>query len=84
MWAIAQAESFGENDRQYLNTNGTLDCGFLQNNSVHKFKWETKEQFCARNKILSENIKTAKGIYDKQGFQAWVKYNTGDYLRFMK
>lgn len=86
MWLIAQAENHGRQvGINKKNTNGTWDCGWLQNNTVHKKDTETKEQFCERMYSLEENIKLASKIYNDRkkqtgnGFQAWSTYNNNRY-----
>ena len=84
VWAIAQAESGGKQVSIGKNHNGTLDCGWLQNNTVHKKKGETDQAFCKRMSILEENVATAKQIKDKEGWTAWVTYKTNAYLTYLK
>lgn len=84
MWAIAQAESSGAQLIMHKNTNGTLDCGWLQVNSVHKNKNESQIQFCQRMGNLEENVKLAKEVKDKEGWGAWVQYKNGNYLKYLK
>lgn len=84
MWAIAQAESSGKQFAVGVNDNGSLDGGWLQLNTIHKHKWETNQQFIDRVHDLEENIKEAKKVYDKQGLTAWVQYNNGNYLKYLK
>ncbi len=84
MWAIAQAESHGDQDAKFTNKNKSVDCGWAQNNSVHRMKGETQEHFCDRMKIISENVALAKEIKDKQGWTAWTKFKTGEYLAYLK
>lgn len=84
MWAIAQAESSGKQTAIGKNTNGSVDCGWLQINTIHRKKGETKESFCYRMHDLEQNIATAKLVKDKQGLSAWVTYNTGKYLTYLK
>jgi hypothetical protein len=85
MWSIAQAESTGQVKAVNKNNrNGSWDCGYLQTNTIHRNKGESKENFCNRMHNLEENIKQAKKIKDKQGLTAWVTYNSGAYLAYMK
>lgn len=84
MWAIAQAESSGKQFAVGQNDNGSLDGGWLQVNTIHRRKGETKQSFIDRMHDLEENIKEARKVYDKQGLAAWVTYNSGKYLRYIK
>lgn len=84
MWAIAQAESSGKQFAVGQNDNGSLDGGWLQVNSIHKKKTETKQEFINRVHDLEENIKEARKVYDKQGLKAWVTYNNKKYLTYLK
>lgn len=85
MRAISLAESKGKQTAiNKANKNKTIDAGFFQINTVHRKKGETKEQFIARMHDLEENFKEAKRVLDTQGYKAWVTYNTGAYLTYMK
>lgn len=84
MWAIAQAESAGKQTAVGKNRNGSYDSGWLQVNTIHRKKGETKEQFIKRMHDLEENVKEAKAVLDKQGLTAWVTFNTKKYLTYMK
>lgn len=84
MWAIAQAESSGQQLAINKNRNGSLDGGWLQVNSIHKNPNETTKEFIARMHDLEQNVKQAKKVYDKQGLNAWVTYKSGAYLKYMK
>ena len=85
IWAIAQSESAGKQHAiNKKNRNGSWDCGYVQANTIHRNKGETYQQFCDRMHDLEENIKMAKHVKDVQGWTAWVQYNNGQYLPFMK
>lgn len=84
MWAIAQSESHGNQMATNTNTNKTLDCGWAQNNSVHKLSGETQSSFCERMKILEQNVSLAKEIKDTQGWSAWTQFKNGAYLTYLK
>lgn len=84
MWAIAQAESSGSQVALNKNRNGSVDCGWLQINTIHRKKGESKASFCTRMHDLEQNIATAKEVKEKQGLSAWVTYNTGAYLTYLK
>lgn len=83
IWAIAQAESSGKQFAVGKNDNGTLDGGWLQVNSIHKNKGETNEQFIKRMHDLEQNVATASKVFQKQGYKAWVTYNSGKYLQYI-
>ncbi|MGH6642881.1 MAG: tape measure protein, partial [Bradyrhizobium sp.] len=75
MTAIALAESGGNTKSLNHNSNGTIDEGLWQINSVHGFKgmMNPKKNAIAARKILAS-----------QGLGAWVVYNTGKYKEFLK
>lgn len=77
MVAIARAESGFRTDAvSPPNTNGTVDRGLFQINSVHKYD---------PNKLVSDatyNTQCAKRIYDSQGLRAWTTYTTGKWKQF--
>jgi hypothetical protein len=85
MAAIALAESGGvpSKDNTGLNSDGSVDYGLWQINSVHandsvikKIGWE--------NRLNPEaNAKMAVFIYQQQGLRAWSTYNNGAYKRFL-
>ena len=64
---IMKAESGGNPKAIHKNKNGTIDTGLLQVNSVHGYSKEF---------LLDpeNNIKVAKKIFDKQGWNAWATY----------
>jgi hypothetical protein len=74
--AIAKAESGMKHDAINVNQNGTFDCNIFQVNSIHI----TSIKQCSDTE---ENIKLAHEIFLKSGFNAWVVYKTGAYLKFM-
>lgn len=78
MVAIAKAESnWRTNAINTSNSNGSIDRGLFQINSVHG-----KDP----NKLLNDvryNTAMAKEIYDRQGLQAWSTYNNGAYRKHM-
>lgn len=84
MRAISLAESKGKQVVLNKNRNKSIDAGFFQVNTIHRKKGESKEQFIARMHNLEENFKEARRILDTQGLTAWVTYNTGAYVAFMK
>lgn len=86
MHAIAMAESNGNPEAvNKANTNKSLDCGYMQNNSIHRNKNESKEAFCERMYNLEENIKLASQIYKQAGnqFTPWVTFNKGLHLKYL-
>lgn len=74
--AIAKAESRLHPKATNQNTNGSVDCGIFQINSIHN---PTKEQ-C---EDPEENIKLAYNIYQKSGFNPWVSYKSGSFNKFL-
>lgn len=73
MTAIALTESGGNTDATNTNKNGSVDTGLWQINSIHGISGNLKD---ART-----NARAAKTVYDKQGFGAWVVFNTNTYQR---
>lgn len=85
MRAISLAESQGQQKpKPNRNTNGSIDFGFFQINTVHKKKGETIAQFHQRMSDLEANFKEARRILDTQGLTAWSTYNDGKYLTYLK
>lgn len=79
MVAIAKAESGWTVDAiNTANSNGSIDRGLFQINSVHS-------QYNAQQ-LLSDpryNTQAAKDIYDSQGLRAWSTYNAGAQTPYM-
>lgn len=79
MVAIAKAESGWTVDAiNTANSNGTVDRGLFQINSVHS-------QYNAAQ-LLSDpryNTAAAKAIYDGQGLKAWSTYNANQQIPYM-
>lgn len=78
MVAIGGAESGWRVDAESKpNTNGTIDRGWLQINSVHGYD---------PHKLVTDPVYTARAgydIYKRQGFGAWSVYNSGAYKAFL-
>lgn len=74
--AIALAESGGRSDATNHNTNGSVDYGLWQVNSVHGFPV---------GELLTPtgNGRYAYRVYQSQGWNAWTVYRTGAYLVFL-
>lgn len=68
MGAIGWAESQGDDDAENHNTNGTVDEGLWQINSVHGYS-DMKDPLA--------NAEAMKEIVGSQGLGAWVTYNEG-------
>jgi hypothetical protein len=74
MTAIALAESGGDTAVTHRNTNGSLDVGLWQINSIHGYSESAmKDPF--------QNAKAAKAIHAKQGYNAWTVFKSGAYNR---
>ena len=71
--AIAKAESGLRVDAFHANDNGTIDLGVFQINSVH---FNRKGCSMAELVTLEGNVKCAKQIYDEQGWNPWVVFQT--------
>jgi cell wall-associated NlpC family hydrolase len=79
MVAIAKAESGWTVDAiNTANSNGSIDRGLFQINSVHS-------QYNAQQLLTDPRYNTAaaKAIYDSQGLRAWSTYNNNAYVPFM-
>lgn len=77
--AIAMAESSGDTLATNVNTNGTVDYGLWQINSVHSRYIPSR--------LLNEPLYNAQAAYNISGqgrsFTPWTTYNTGAYLKYM-
>lgn len=76
--AIAMGESGGDTNAINRNTNGSIDVGLMQINSIHGY---------SKNQMLNpaSNMTAAYKI-SKRGttFQPWVAYTNGSYRKFYK
>jgi hypothetical protein len=72
-YAIAMAES-GLNCKR---VSKTKDYGLFQINQVHLPKFKEDKFDCY------ENARVAKKIYDASGWNAWVAYTNGSYLKYL-
>lgn len=72
--AVFSAESNLREDAYNCNSNGSLDLGPAQINSVH---WE--KEGCGLQDLVDpyKNIECAKQIYDASGFGAWTVFKNG-------
>ena len=79
--AVARAESGLRESVFNINTNNTIDVGLFQINSIHYSKTG-----CSLKEVSTAigNIKCAKQIFDASGWNAWVAYNSGAYIKFLK
>jgi hypothetical protein len=75
MTAIALRESSGDTDAENHNTNGTVDRGLWQINSIWG-RHSTKDPIA--------NAKAAVHVYKTQGLKAWAVYNSGSYKTGLK
>lgn len=75
--AVALAESGGRITATNNNTNGSTDYGAWQVNSIHGYP-------ASQLLTLSGNAKAAVAVKAKQGWAAWVTFNTGAYKKFAK
>lgn len=78
--AIATAENGTHAcDRVNINTNNTLDIGYMQINTVHLKKgWKLTDMLNCH-----KNIDYAYQIYQAQGFDPWVTYTSGQYKKYL-
>jgi len=75
--AIAKAESgLGEHKINAYNTNGTVDIGVFQINSIHYNKPE-----CSLDKIVTMkgNVDCAYTLYKASGWNPWVVFQNGSF-----
>ena len=79
--AVSQAENGTRKcDRQGgKNSNGTYDWGVFQINEVHLKKGYSHDDL----KDCLTNIKIAKAIYDRQGWEPWSVYKNQSYKKFL-
>jgi hypothetical protein len=83
---VALAIQFAENPQgaceiyHYNSTNGTLDWGFFQINTVHL----TRAGLNLRDLLdCKKNIDFAYQLFREQGFAPWMTYMSGAYRRFL-
>jgi hypothetical protein len=80
--AIQRAEnSKGDCEVYHYNTDGTLDWGYFQINTVH-----LQRPGLNLRDLLScrANIDFAYQLYLERGFQPWSTYNSGAYRKYLK
>jgi len=80
--AIQRAENpRGACEIYHYNTDGTLDWGYFQINTVHL----TRVGLNLRDLLdCRANIDFAYQLYQERGFQPWSTYNNGAYRRFLR
>ena len=76
MIAIAKAESGMNPKAMHTNTNGSIDIGLFQINSVHGH-----DQLSLID--VDKNIEVAREVYEKQGLTAWSVVNNGAVNKFL-
>ena len=74
--AIFKAESGLREDAININTNGTIDVGIAQINSIH-----FKRKGCSLKELVDQykNVDCAYSIYKEQGFTPWVAFLNGNF-----
>ncbi len=80
--AVQRAENLrGDCEIFHYNSDGTLDWGYFQINTVH-----LKRPGVNLRDLLDckANIDFAYQLYTERGFQPWSTYNNGAYLRFLR
>lgn len=80
--AVQRAENpRGDCEIYHYNTDGTLDWGYFQINTVH-----LKRAGVNLRDLLSckANIDFAYQLYTERGFSPWSTYNSGAYQRFLR
>ena len=80
--AIQRAENpRGACEIYHYNSDGTLDWGYFQINTVHL----TRVGLNLRDLLdCRANIDFAYQLYQERGFQPWSTYNNGAYRRFLR
>jgi hypothetical protein len=80
--AIQRAENpRGACEIYHYNTDGTLDWGYFQINTVHL----TRIGLNLRDLLdCRANIDFAYQLYRERGFQPWSTYNSGAYRKFLR
>jgi hypothetical protein len=80
--AIQRAENpRGACEIFHYNSDGTLDWGYFQINTVHL----TRPGLNLRDLLdCKANIDIAYQLYQERGFQPWSTYNNGAYRRFLR
>lgn len=79
--AIQRAENqAGKCETYHYNTNGTLDWGYFQINTVHL----TRPGLNLRDLLdCKANIDFAYQLYQERGFAPWSTYNNGAYRKYL-
>jgi hypothetical protein len=79
--AVQRAENpRGDCEIYHYNSDGTLDWGYFQINTVHLRRAGVN----LRNLLdCKANIDFAYQLYTERGFQPWSTYNSGAYQRFL-
>lgn len=86
--AVAKAEglAYDENgevipDLFNINTNGSMDVGIFQINSIHY-----KKPQCKLKDMIDpvKNVDCAYSIYERSGWNAWSAFNNGSYEKQLK
>ena len=80
--AIQRAENpRGACEIYHYNSNGTLDWGYFQINTVHL----ERPGLNLRDLLdCKANIDFAYQLYQERGFAPWTTYNSGAYLKFLR
>jgi len=77
--AVAKAESGMRCDAQNVNTNGSVDAGLWQVNSIHLKKgWKLADLL-----DCFKSTDYAYELYQAQGFSPWVAYSSKAYLKYL-
>lgn len=75
--AISQAESGRQDYKVGINSDGSVDRGCMQINSVHK-------QFSPSLLMDAEyNVRAALQIYHASGWHPWTTYESGKYKAYL-
>lgn len=77
--AVMEAESSCRADATNSNTNGSVDRGLFQVNSVHSDMVPSLGQLFDP----ATNVATAYRIYTGSGWRAWNAFTAGRYLQFL-
>lgn len=79
--AIFKAESGLREEAFNINTNGTIDVGIAQINSIH-----FKKKSCSLKEIVDayKNIDCAYQIFKASGWNPWVTYQNGNFISLLE
>lgn len=78
--AIMAAESHGNHNAYHINTDGSVDFGCMEVDSVHLAQIDTTNLNLFN---CQDNIRAAYAIFQKQGWTPWSTYTSGEYKNYL-